>query len=200
MELVIASKNLHKIREIKAILKSYFPFDLLSLSDFPEYQPPPEKSSSFEENAFSKATSAAKFLKRWCLGEDSGLVIPALQNDPGVTSARYAGEGASDLENRTKLLKELNSLSEDQRVGYFTCCMALASPEGVQKQVKGMCEGRLILSPRGSHGFGYDPLFIKYDYNKTFAELEEETKNRISHRRKALDKLFPMLELLSQKR
>ncbi|MBI3211192.1 MAG: hypothetical protein HYZ47_00690 [Simkania negevensis] len=139
MELVIASKNLHKIREIKAILKPYFPFDFLSLSDFPEYEPPPEKSSSFEENAFFKATSAAKFLKRWCLGEDSGLVIPALQNNPGVTSARYAGEGAS-------------------------------------------------------------PLFIKYDENKTFAELDQETKNKISHRRKALDKLFPMLELLSQKR
>ena len=200
MELVIASKNLHKVREIKAILKPHFQFDLLSLADFPEYIPPPEKGSSFEENAFLKALLAAKALKKWCLGEDSGLVVPALQNSPGVMSARYAGEGASDFENRTKLLKELASLGEEQRIGYFTCSMALASPEGVQKQVKGMCEGRLILSPKGSQGFGYDPLFIKYDYNKTFAELEEETKNKISHRRKALDKLFPLLETLSQKR
>lgn len=199
MEIVIASKNLHKIREIRAILKPHIPLDYLSLLDFPNYQPPKETGTTFEENAFLKATHAANALKRWVIADDSGLVIPALQDAPGINSARYAGENASDRENRTKLIKALGAIEEIERAGYYVCAMVLASPEGVQMQVKGSCEGSLILTPRGSQGFGYDPLFMKYGYNKTFAELDEETKNRISHRRKALDKLFPALESLACK-
>lgn len=196
MEIVIASKNLHKIREIRSILKPQYPFDYLSLLDFPNYVPPQETGSTFEENAFIKATHAANSLKRWVIADDSGLVVPALGDAPGIRSARYAGEGASDKENREKLIKALDSLDETERTGYYACAIALASPEGIQKQVIGYCEGSLILTPRGSQGFGYDPIFLKYDYNKTFAEIDEETKNKISHRRKALDKLAQILESL----
>lgn len=199
MEIVIASRNLHKIREIRAILKGQYPFDFLSLLDFPDYEPPEETGATFEENAFIKATHAADALKRWVLADDSGLVVPALNDDPGVRSARYAGENATDKENRTKLIKALDGLEESKRIGYYVCALALSSPDGIQTQVKGMCEGSLILTSRGSQGFGYDPLFLKYDYNKTFAELDEETKNKISHRRKALDKLMPAFEALLQK-
>ncbi|MBF5060147.1 RdgB/HAM1 family non-canonical purine NTP pyrophosphatase [Candidatus Neptunochlamydia vexilliferae] len=199
MEIVIASRNLHKIREIRAILKGQYPFDFLSLLDFPDYEPPEETGATFEENAFIKATHAADALKRWVLADDSGLVVPALNDDPGVRSARYAGENATDKENRTKLIKALDGLEESKRIGYYVCAIALSSPDGIQTQVKGMCEGSLILTSRGSQGFGYDPLFLKYDYNKTFAELDEETKNKISHRRKALDKLMPAFEALLQK-
>ena len=196
MEIVIASKNLHKIREIRAILKPEYPFDYLSLLDFPEYQPPEESGETFEDNAFIKATHAANTLKRWVIADDSGLVVPALGNEPGVRSARYAGDAASDKENRVKLVKALDPIPENERIGYYFCALAFASPDGIQMQVKGSCEGSLLLKARGSQGFGYDPLFLKYDYNKTFAEIDEETKNRISHRRKALDKLTPTLENL----
>lgn len=197
MEIVIASKNLHKIREIRAILKKQFPqFDYLSLHDFPDYCPPEETGKTFEENAFTKATHAANALKRWVIADDSGLVVPALKDAPGIYSARYAGPSATDKDNRQKLIKELDTLEEEERTGYYVCALALASPDGIQVQVKGYCEGSLTLTPRGSQGFGYDPLFIKYDYNKTLAEMDEETKNRISHRRKALDKLTPALEEL----
>ncbi|MCB1115501.1 MAG: RdgB/HAM1 family non-canonical purine NTP pyrophosphatase [Chlamydiia bacterium] len=196
MEIVIASKNLHKIREARAILKPQYAFDFLSLLDFPDYVPPEETGATFEENAFIKATHASQTLKRWVIADDSGLVVPALGNAPGVKSARYAGENATDKENREKLIKALDTIEESERSGYYACAVALASPEGVQKQVIGYCEGSLTLTPRGSQGFGYDPLFIKYDYNKTFAEIDEETKNKISHRRKALDKLAPTLETL----
>lgn len=198
MKLVLATTNFHKIREIRSILKPLYHFDYLTLCDFPNYQIVEETGQTFEENAFLKATHAAAALKQWALADDSGLVIPALNNEPGIYSARYAGKEATDKENRIKLLRELEKLEESERTGYYVCCLALASPEGIQKQVKGFCEGRIVMSPRGGSGFGFDPLFLKYDYNKTFAELDEETKNRISHRRKAFDKLFPILNALAK--
>ncbi len=197
MQLVIASTNLHKIREIRAILRPQVNLDILSLHDFPDYRPPPETGATFEENAFAKATYAATALKKWVIADDSGLVIPALGGKPGVYSSRFAGENATDKENREKLLQELDKIGEEERIGYYACAMALASPDGIQKQVYATCEGRLCTEERGGQGFGYDPLFIKSDYNKTLAEIDEATKNRISHRRKALDKLLPALEQLS---
>jgi len=190
MEIVIASKNVHKMREIRAILKNVSNLDLLSLLDFPNYQPAPETGVTFEENAVQKANHAAKSLQRWVLADDSGLVVPALGGAPGVYSARYSGEGATDKDNRHKLLREMSHLTDPNRQAYFECCLALASPDGLKKCVKGTCEGTITTEERGNRGFGYDPIFIKYEYSKTFAELEEDVKNRISHRRKALDKLL----------
>lgn len=194
MKLVIASKNVHKIREIRAILKQRTQWDIYSLIDFPEYIPPAETGTTFEENAILKATDAARILQCWSLADDSGLVIPALGGAPGVQSARYAGEHATDKDNRKKLLEAMKKLKKEERSGYYECCMALASPDGLEKCVCARCEGSIIEAERGGQGFGYDCLFKKHDYNKTFAELEEEVKNRISHRRKALDKILIHLE------
>lgn len=196
MELVIASRNVHKIREFKSMLKKMGHFDLLSLIDFPSYVPPPENASTFEGNAIIKAVDAATVLNRFVIADDSGLVVPALHGAPGVFSQRYAGENATDKENRQKLLKEMEHIEDQNRQAYFECWIALASPEGIIKTTKGVSEGMIIEKERGSFGFGYDSLFIKHEYGKTFAELDEETKNRISHRRKALDKLLPVLESL----
>ncbi len=194
IELIIASTNVHKIREFKAMLKSNHRFDLRSLRDFPDYIPPPEIGATFEENAVLKATYASMALNRWVIADDSGLVVPSLGGIPGVYSARFAGNDATDVDNRKMLLQKMEHLLEEDRHAYYECCIVLASPSGVKKCVRGICEGTLLTAEKGGGGFGYDPLFIKHGYNKTFAELEEATKNRISHRRKALDKLILSLE------
>lgn len=194
MQLVIASTNVHKLREIRAILKKVRNLDLLSLLDFPHYKAPAETGKTFEENAILKAQAAANALNKWVIADDSGLVVPALNGAPGVYSARYAGEKANDKENRKKLLQEMLSLHDQERSAYFECHIALAAPQGVVKCVRGQCEGTIAHEEKGSRGFGYDSLFIKYEYGKTFGELDEETKNRISHRRKALDKILLALE------
>ncbi|MDN3505567.1 MAG: RdgB/HAM1 family non-canonical purine NTP pyrophosphatase [Rhabdochlamydiaceae bacterium] len=195
MKLIIATGNLHKIREYKAILKQLFPtLDIYTLRDFPTYEAPPEDGISFEDNAKIKALSAAKELKCLVLADDSGLVIPALKGEPGVRSARYAGEQATDQDNRNKILSNLKDLPEKERVGYYECAICIADETGILKSVRGFCEGFLLCEEKGGNGFGYDPLFIKYDYNKTFSQLDESIKNRISHRRKALDKLLPLFE------
>jgi XTP/dITP diphosphohydrolase len=198
MQLVIASRNLHKIRELRAMLKEYRHLDALSLLDFPDYVPPPEGDGSFAENAAEKALHAAKALGQWTLSDDSGLVVPALQGAPGIRSARYAGETATDAENRGKLLFEMRSLADLDRQAYYECSLAIASPKGLEKSVRGLCEGTILAEPRGNRGFGYDPLFVKYEYGKTFAEIEETLKNRISHRRKALTKLHVFLLSLGE--
>lgn len=195
MQLILATNNLHKILEFKAILRPLLKgIDLLSLRDFPEYRACEETGNSFQENAETKAINCATALKSYVLADDSGLVVPALGGNPGVRSARYAGEEATDKENRLKLIEELKTLPEHERCGYFECAITLANENGIIKSVTGLCEGELILEPRGGGGFGYDPLFIKYDYSKTMAELNEDTKNRISHRRRALDKILLTLE------
>lgn len=195
MQLVIASHNLHKILELKTMLKgSLSGIDILSLRDFPEYVSPEETEDSFVGNAELKACRAAKTLGLPVIADDSGLVVPFLGGLPGVKSARYAGEEATDKDNRNKLIGAMKDSTEEQRDAYFECALSLATPEKLVKTVTGYCEGYLTLEPKGRNGFGYDPLFIKYDYNKTLAELDAETKNRISHRRKALDKLLITLE------
>ncbi|MBU6384001.1 MAG: XTP/dITP diphosphatase [Verrucomicrobia bacterium] len=198
MELVIASTNVHKVRELRNMLKPLGCFDLLSLCDFPNYVQPEETGTTFEENARLKAEHAAKALGRWVIAEDSGLVVPAINGEPGVYSARYAGKDATDVENRKKLLDAMQHLIDEDRQAFFECVIALASPKGVKKCVKGSCEGLLLAKERGGGGFGYDPLFVKHGYNKTFAEIGESVKNRISHRRKALDKILPVLESLME--
>lgn len=196
IELVIASTNAHKVREFRTLLKPFARFDLLSLCDFPDYTPPEETGQTFEENARLKAEHAARSLNRWALADDSGLFVPALNGAPGIFSARYAGKDATDLENRKKLLEQMQHLMEEDRQAFFECSIALASPEGLKKCVKGTCEGTLLTQDRGGNGFGYDPIFVKHGYSKSFAEIGESVKNRISHRRKALDKLILSLESL----
>lgn len=195
MQLILATNNLHKILEFKAILKPMLKgVDILSLKDFPEYRAPEETGTTFKENAELKAVEAAKALKTFVLADDSGLVVPALGGDPGVRSARYSGEEASDKENREKLIENLKDLPDHERCGYEVCSLCLADENGIIKTTEGFLEGELILEPRGRGGFGYDSMFIKYDYSKTMAEVDQDTKNRISHRRKAIDKMILTLE------
>jgi XTP/dITP diphosphohydrolase len=190
MQLIIASHNVHKIRELRSMLKFYKNFDILSLLDFPKYQSLPETEGTLEAKAIYKALHAAQTLNQWVIADETALIIPALQNH---TQSFHD----SDSESRKKLLSAMQHLAEPDRQAYFECWIALASPEGLKKSGKGISEGTIALNQKGGNGFGHDCLFVKYDYGKTFAEIDEETKNRISHRRKALDRVHPYLENLS---
>ena len=198
MEIVLATHNLHKIREMRAMLKGLENIDIFSLSNFPDYRLPEETGETFEENAKLKAEHAAKALGKWTLADDSGLVVPALVGKPGVYSTRFAGEDATDAENRKKLLEEMKDLKEIDHSAFFECTLVLANPEGIVKTVTGTCHGTIIDSEKGRNGFGYDSIFVKNDYDKTFAEIGEDIKNRVSHRRKAIDKIFAFLESLKE--
>ncbi len=178
------------------MLKPLSHIEVISLHHFSTYTPPEETGSTFQENATLKAEHAAKQLNQWVLADDSGLVVPALNGEPGVYSARYAGSHATDADNRKKLLQKMEALSHLDRTAYFECCLVLANPKEIKKCVHGVCEGYILKEERGRNGFGYDSLFVKNDYEKTFAELEESTKNRISHRRKAFERLIAFLETL----
>lgn len=180
------------------MLKPYSQLEVLSLHQFPHYTLPEETGNTFKENAMLKAENAARSLNCWVLADDSGLVVPALGGDPGVRSRRFAGENPTDHENCHFLLERMAHLKDEERLAYFECCLAIASPKGIQKCVSATCEGIIVDAPRGRNGFGYDPLFQKCDYEKTFGELDEHTKNRISHRRKALERLAIFLENLKE--
>jgi len=192
MDIVIASKNRGKVREFADLL-SPLGFDVYSLSDYPSIPSVAETGDTFEENARLKAVEVSKHLREsLVLSDDSGLIVPALGGRPGVFSARFAGEEASDFENRRKLLRELESV--DDRSAYFECSLCLAKGGEVIKVTTGRCEGFIANCERGSNGFGYDPVFIKNDYGKTFAELGSKIKSEISHRRKAWDRLADFLK------
>ncbi len=196
MELLIASKNTGKIREFREILHSILGLDINSLLAFPNYNPPEETGTTFDENATLKAVQAAKELGLLTLSDDSGLIVPALDNRPGVHSRRFAGPEATDHENCLKLLRELEGKTGLERQAYFECVLVLATPEKVIKTVSARVEGYIIEEEKGRSGFGYDSIFMKHDYDKTFSELSEDVKNRVSHRRKALDLITPTLEHL----
>lgn len=199
MELVIASRNVHKIREYREMLKRFKHFDILSLLQFPDCPPLEETGATFQENARLKALHVSEQIKHkdcWILADDSGLVVPALNGSPGVLSSRYAGADATDADNRLKLLKSMQGLSGFQRHAFYECCLIVFRPSRLEKSVTGVCEGIILTEERGRNGFGYDSLFVKHDYDKTFAEMDESTKNRISHRYKAFEKLAITLETL----
>lgn len=193
-EIVLATTNLGKIREFRQLFRPLEQIDLLSLNDFAHYQPPEETGDSFANIAEQKAKDVALALGKWALADDSGLVVPSLGGAPGIYSRRYAGPQATDADNRRKLLDALEDFTHEQRYAYFVCALALAQPNGRCKIFVGQCEGFLTQRERGRNGFGYDALFIKHGYDKTFAELDEATKNRISHRYKAFEKLQLALE------
>lgn len=196
MEIVLATTNSHKVREFKDMLKLFPQLEVLTLHHFPGYEVPKETASTFQDNAIIKAEHAAKTLQKWVLADDSGLVVPSLQGQPGILSRRYAGPQATDAENRKKLLQAMQGFDMLKRAAYYECSLAISSPGGLKKCVTGICEGFISIEEKGRNGFGYDPLFVKNDYDKTFAELEEATKNRISHRRKAFERLTSFLETL----
>jgi XTP/dITP diphosphohydrolase len=184
--LAIATRNKNKLREFREILKD-LDIEILSLDNFESIPDVIEDGETFEENAYKKASHTAKILGIPALADDSGLTVEALSGRPGVYSARYAGENASDDENCVKLLTEL--AGESNRRANFHCVLSLAVPSGPALTYVGSCSGTIIHEKRGHNGFGYDPLFFFDDYGKTFAELSIEEKSIISHRGKALSEL-----------
>ena len=190
--LVIASQNLNKVKEIKSILVD------LNYEVLPAFQvigtlEIEEDGSTFEENAKKKALLTAKAADCLALADDSGLEVAVLNNQPGVYSARYAGEQATDEDNNQKLLSALADIPEGSRQARFRCVIAIADPQGKVVTCEGICNGRITFEPRGDNGFGYDPLFLVEEYGKTFAELETGIKNKISHRAMALQKAKEIL-------
>lgn len=183
MKILIATGNRHKFHEILAILKSPR-LSLVGLHDMGAVPDVVEDGETFESNAVKKAVTLARFSGLWTLADDSGLEVDALGGEPGVRSARYAGEPSSDAANNAKLLGKL--AGEADRTARFRCAIALSDPCGKARTVSGACEGTLLDALRGQGGFGYDPLFVPAGYELTFAEISAGVKNVISHRARAL--------------
>jgi XTP/dITP diphosphohydrolase len=184
--LVIATRNKGKTQEIKDLLKD-FPVDIKNLGDFGPIPHIEEDGDSFDENAYKKASFAARILGLPALADDSGLVVEALGGAPGIHSARYAGEDATDEQRYLKLLNEMKG--KTTRRAAFECVISVAVPTGAALTYEARCEGLIAEEPAGSNGFGYDPIFFYPPFHKTFAQLTRKEKNRISHRGKALAEL-----------
>lgn len=184
MKVFIATGNKKKIDEIRPLLKD---FEVLSIADginIPEVE---ENSDTFEGNSQKKALEIAKFLNMVAIADDSGLMVDALEGEPGVYSARYAGENANDSDNNKKLIQNLKGIGN--RKAKFVSVISVAKPNGEVHSFRGEVEGLILDEARGNSGFGYDPYFYYVAYGKTFAELELSEKNAISHRARALSKM-----------
>lgn len=184
-KLLLATRNQHKKREMQAILAD-LSVQILTLEDVPELPEVEEDGNSFAENAAKKARQTAALSGITCLADDSGLSVDALDGKPGVYSARFAGPDADDDKNNEKLLGLMESVPDEKRTAAFICAIAVADPTGNIAVVEGRCPGRIIRKKLGAGGFGYDPLFVPEGYTATFAQLDAEEKNRISHRGRAL--------------
>jgi XTP/dITP diphosphohydrolase len=187
-ELLVATGNKGKLNEIRQILAGFVE-ELYCLADFPDVPEVVEDGQSFEENARKKALSAVSATGIPAIADDSGLVVDVLEGRPGVYSARYAGVGATDAENNRKLLQDLEGVRVHESTAYFSCAVALCLPNGTCWTFYGTLKGSVLDTPRGSDGFGYDPLFWVPEYGKTLAELDPAIKNSISHRGRALAEL-----------
>jgi XTP/dITP diphosphohydrolase len=205
--LVLGSRNRKKCREMAQLLVPPWepsPYlgrlEVRSLDEFPEAPEVAEDADSFAGNARKKAVVLARALARWVVADDSGLAVTALGGAPGVLSARYAGEPCDDAANNGKLLEAISGVSEEHRGAEFRCALALADSAGaVRLEAEGTCRGRLTHAPRGSGGFGYDPLFLIAEYHKTFGELSWLVKHQLSHRARAFARLRRGLErMISQ--
>jgi XTP/dITP diphosphohydrolase len=185
--LSVATRNAHKTREIQRILGA--DFAVSDLSAYPETPETVESGKTFEENAVLKATAAARQLPGLVVADDSGLEVDALGGAPGIYSARYAGQNATDRQNIDKLLAELARIERAKRSARFRCVIALAREGKLLGTFEGVVEGVVVDSPRGTSGFGYDPLFMPNGFGKTFGQLSPTEKDRVSHRARALEKL-----------
>ncbi|MCK5237428.1 MAG: XTP/dITP diphosphatase [Deltaproteobacteria bacterium] len=184
MKLILSTHNKGKLKELKALLHET---EVLSLDDFPDITLPEEDGDTFKENALKKARHVFEITNEAVLADDSGLCVDALKGAPGIYSARFAGEKATDKDNNEKLLKELQGT--DDRKANFICTLALISKDGEERVFTGKLNGMIAEKLCGASGFGYDPLFVPEGYDKTLAELGGEVKNKISHRANALSKL-----------
>lgn len=188
MQIVIASKNIGKIKEIKSFTRSLFKVEWLTFGDFKSFPDVEENGSSFLENARLKAIAISDYAGMITLADDSGLEVDFLGGKPGIKSSRYAGEHASDKENRDKLIEELKEVKKiSDRKARFVCGMVLWDPKkGAVFEARGICSGHIGFEEKGTGGFGYDCIFIPSGYKKSMAQLDREEKNSISHRGKAI--------------
>ncbi|HDS01602.1 MAG TPA: XTP/dITP diphosphatase [candidate division Zixibacteria bacterium] len=191
-QIVLATNNEHKIREISFILRD-LPLSILSKKDFSDFPDVEETGQTLEENAILKARAIFEATNIISIADDSGLEVAALGGRPGVNSARYAGPGCSFEDNNRKLLKEMEGVPESQREALFRCVIAISFRPDDVELVEGRVTGKITTEIRGLQGFGYDPVFFLPFYNKTFAELPPEEKNRISHRAIAINKARELL-------
>ena len=188
MKIVFASGNLGKVREIREML-SCINIELVSLKDYPDIPEIVEDGKTFLENALKKARTVSERTGQAVLADDSGLQVDALGGEPGIYSARYAGEGASDDDNINLLLEKLKEVPPEKRTASFCCVLVLYNTDGTYESFESGWPGRIIDDRRGDNGFGYDPVFYVPELNKTAAELPPEIKNRISHRGQSFLKL-----------
>jgi len=199
MRILIATMNTGKLHEYERLLAEVPGLELETMASLPEPVDVVEDRDTFAGNARKKATEIAAASAMTCLADDSGLEVDALGGRPGVRSARYAGQGATDATNNAKLLDELSDVADESRTARFHCVIVVVDSGGHELALaEGACEGRIGREPKGAHGFGYDPLFIPEGFTETMAELGPETKNEISHRAKAAAKLVPLLRRLQQ--
>ncbi|HOK02334.1 MAG TPA: XTP/dITP diphosphatase [Spirochaetota bacterium] len=197
MKLVIATSNKNKIAEIKEKFSSVENLEIIpahELIDIPEII---EDADTFSGNALKKAKTIRDLTKLPALADDSGLVIDALNGEPGVLSARYGGKDATDNDRNMLILKKLLEVPDDERRARFVCSIAIALPDGRDFTVEGTCEGSIAREPSGEYGFGYDPIFFLPQFNKTMAEITMKEKNQISHRGKALDRALEILRVIA---
>lgn len=184
-EIVVATKNAGKVAELAATLAP-LSITVRAVSEYGDIAEPEETGTTFAENSILKARYYAEKTGCACLADDSGLEVDALEGRPGVYSARYAGPGATDSANNDKLLTELSGRPNAARTARFRCVLAFYEPTGQTMTADGTCEGTILQAPRGSGGFGYDPLFYMAPFNKTLAEMSVQEKNAVSHRGKAV--------------
>ncbi|MCY8106439.1 XTP/dITP diphosphatase [Bacillus mojavensis] len=192
-EAIIATHNPGKVKEFKEILEPRG-YEVKSLAEIGFTEEIEETGQTFEENAILKAEAVAKAVNKMVIADDSGLSVDNLGGRPGVYSARYAGEQKDDQANIDKVLSELKGIEKEQRTARFRCALAVSIPGEETKTVEGHVEGYIAEEPKGEYGFGYDPIFIVKDKDKTMAELTSDEKNKISHRADALKKLSKLLE------
>ena len=195
-KLLLATNNKAKMREYKSLLQG-LPYEVVTLAEQGITTVVDETGESLEENARLKATALAAESQLLSLADDSGLEVDALGGEPGPLSARYAGEGASDIERINYLLARLKDVPEEKRTARFRCVIAIATPDEEVKICSGECRGFITLAPRGEQGFGYDPVFYLPELGKTMAELPLELKNQVSHRGQAARKARELLKKLS---
>ena len=198
--LILGTHNRKKAQELARLLSPHG-FELRTLQDCPEAIAVVEDGDSFAANAGLKASQQAQHLGQWVLGEDSGLVVDALDGAPGIRSARYAGPNATDETNNRRLLQQLGDLPRQRRTAHYVCYMALADRNGqVRFGCQAICRGRIRFEPAGTAGFGYDPLFEVPEYHRTFGQLGGAVKGVLSHRARAMRRLAPKLLELARGR
>jgi len=197
-KLIVATANINKFKEIKNILGK-LPLKVMCLLDFKTRPRIVEDGESFFENARKKAEIASSFYGSLSLGEDSGLEVDALGGKPGVLSSRYSGSGGDDKKNIAKLLKKLRNVPENKRSARFSCWAVLADKGKSLKRFQGQISGRITLEPKGSSGFGYDPVFLIPNLQKTLAQISLPAKNKISHRHEAISRVRQYLDIYLKK-